>query len=58
MEYVIKCTQEEKEIIQIALYGYLNRYRERLKELDGTFYETMIKDRIKVTEKMLDDIGQ
>lgn len=28
-----------------------------LKEVEGTMYETMIDDMIKLTDKMLDDIG-
>jgi hypothetical protein len=57
MDYIIKCSQEQKEILQVALYGYLNRYRERLNEVQDSVYKEMIEERIKVTEKMLDEIG-
>lgn len=57
MDYVIKCSKEEKEILQIALYGYLNRYRERLKQVDDKIYKEVIEDKIKLTEKMLEEIG-
>lgn len=57
MEYVIACTKEEKEIMQIALYGYLNRYRERLKEIDDMEYKMAIEERIKTTERLLQEMG-
>ncbi|MCM8709496.1 hypothetical protein M2651_00475 [Clostridium sp. SYSU_GA19001] len=57
MDYIIKCTREEKEILQIALYGYLNRYRERLKEVQDSVYREAIEDKIRITEKMLEEIG-
>jgi hypothetical protein len=57
MDYIIKCSQEQKEILQVALYGYLNRYRERLNEVQDSVYKEMIQERINVTEKMLDEIG-
>lgn len=57
MDYVIRCTREEKEILQIALYGYLNRYKERLKEVEDSVYREAIENRIRITEKMLEEIG-
>lgn len=57
MDYVIKCTKEEKEILEIALYGYLNRYRERLKEVDDDIYKEVIENKIKLTEKIINEMS-
>lgn len=57
MDYLIKCTEEQKEILQVALYGYLNRYRERLEESQNSPYKEKIEERIKIAEKMIDEIS-
>lgn len=57
MDYLIRCTEEQKEILQVALYGYLNRYRERLEESQNSAYKEKIEERIKIAEKMIDEIS-
>lgn len=57
MDYIIKCSEEQKQILQIALYGYLNRYRLRLDNIEDNAYKLKIKEKISMTEKMLSEIG-
>jgi hypothetical protein len=54
MDYLIRCTEDQKDILQAALYGYLNSYREQLEEFQDSEYKEKIEEKIKMTKKMLD----
>lgn len=56
MDYIIKCTEDQKEILQLALYEYLNKYRERLHEIEDVVYKEKVEEKLKMTEKMLNEI--
>lgn len=56
MDYIIKCTEEQKEILQVALYEYLNSYRERLNKIEDVISKEKVEEKLKITEKMLNEI--
>ncbi|MCY6355353.1 hypothetical protein [Clostridium sp. ZS2-4] len=57
MEGIMACTEEEKDIMILALYGYLNYYKNRLNEVDDQLYIEAIQDKIRITENMIKGLG-
>lgn len=54
---IIQCTNEESDVIKIALAGYLNHYKKRLLEIDDEELKDGIIDRVRLVENMLNNIG-
>lgn len=54
MEFIAAYTKEEKEVLEIALYSYLNYYRARLENVTENNQRLVIKDKIRIAEDMLD----
>lgn len=57
MEGIMACTEGEKDIMILALYSYLNYYKNRLNEVDDLLYIEVIQDKIKTTENMIKELG-
>ncbi|MCY6372494.1 hypothetical protein [Clostridium ganghwense] len=57
MKGIMACTEEEKDIMILALYSYLNYYKNRLNEVDDQLYIESIQNKIKITENMIKELG-
>lgn len=57
MEGIIAYNREEKELLQMALYGYMNHYRQRIKEIDNIEQKEVVQGKIQMVEKLLSEIG-
>jgi hypothetical protein len=52
-----QCTKEELEVIELSLFAYYNFYRKRFEENHNADYRNEAIKRIRLVEKILEDIG-
>ncbi|MCY6372655.1 hypothetical protein [Clostridium ganghwense] len=57
MKGIVPCNEEEKNIMILALYSYLNYYRNRLNKVDDQLYIETIQNKIKITKNMIKKLG-